>query len=71
MSKPLKKMLSEDLRVRYAEVDSACVVDLTGLDVLKTRQMQAYETEEASPAESAVPERSRRRYQRRDLQAEA
>jgi large subunit ribosomal protein L10 len=40
MSKPLKKMLSEDLRVRYAEVDSACVVDLTGLDVLKTRQMR-------------------------------
>lgn len=39
--------------------------------LLKTRQVRAYETEEASPAEGAVPERSRRRYRRRDLQAEA
>jgi len=40
MSKPLKRMLSEDLRQRYAGVDSACVVDLTGLGVQKTQQIR-------------------------------
>ena len=40
MSKPLKRMVSEDLRKRYAGVDSACLVDLTGLDVAKTQQVR-------------------------------
>ncbi|MCP4591374.1 MAG: 50S ribosomal protein L10 [bacterium] len=40
MSKPLKRMLSEDLRRRYVGVESACVVDLTGLDVSSTQQIR-------------------------------
>ncbi len=33
MSKPVKAMITAELRGRYEGVDSACVVDLTGLDV--------------------------------------
>ncbi|MFH0982114.1 MAG: 50S ribosomal protein L10 [Planctomycetota bacterium] len=40
MSKPLKRMLRESLYQRYAGVDSACVVDLTGLNVRKTEQIR-------------------------------
>ncbi len=36
MSKPLKQMMMGALRDRYEGVDSACVVDLTGLDVGST-----------------------------------
>ena len=40
MSKPLKRMVSEDLGKRYAGVESACLVDLSGLDVQKTQQIR-------------------------------
>ncbi|MCK4659288.1 MAG: 50S ribosomal protein L10 [Phycisphaerae bacterium] len=40
MSKPLKRMVSEDLRRKYEGVDSACVVDLTGLNVQKTQDVR-------------------------------
>jgi large subunit ribosomal protein L10 len=40
MSKPLKKLMSDSLRQRYEGVNSACVVDLTGLDVQKTQQIR-------------------------------
>jgi len=40
MSKPLKNMLTSYLRDRYAGVDSACVVDLTGLDVKSTEKLR-------------------------------
>lgn len=33
MSKPVKAMVTAELKERYAGVDSACVVDITGLDV--------------------------------------
>ncbi len=33
MSRPVKEMITADLRERYAEVDSACVVALVGLNV--------------------------------------
>lgn len=33
MSKPVKAMLTAELKKRYAGVDSACVVNITGLDV--------------------------------------
>lgn len=33
MSRPVKEMITADLRERYAEVDSACVVALSGLNV--------------------------------------
>jgi len=33
MSKPLKQLMTDTLRQRYEGVDSACVVDLTGLNV--------------------------------------
>jgi len=37
MSKQLKDMLTEALRSRYAGVNEACVVDLTGLNVEETQ----------------------------------
>ena len=49
MSKPLKDAMAQAIRDRYDGIDSACVVDLTGLDVagtlrfrreLKARQMR-------------------------------
>ena len=40
MSKPLKRLMSDSLRQRYDGVNSACVVDLTGLDVQKTQQIR-------------------------------
>jgi large subunit ribosomal protein L10 len=36
MSKPLKQLMTDTIRKRYEAVDSACVVDLTGLDVEAT-----------------------------------
>ncbi len=33
MSKPIKKLITAELHKAYANVDSACVVDVTGLDV--------------------------------------
>jgi len=33
MSKPVKSMITETLRSRYADVNSVCVVDMTGLSV--------------------------------------
>ncbi len=40
MSKPVKNMLMRYLRDRYAEVDSACVVDVTGMDVATTESLR-------------------------------
>jgi large subunit ribosomal protein L10 len=40
MSKPLKQMMMDVLRDRYEGVDSACVVDLTGLDVGATTRFR-------------------------------
>lgn len=33
MSKPVKSMITDTLRARYADTNSACVVDMTGLTV--------------------------------------
>ncbi|GJM25079.1 MAG: 50S ribosomal protein L10 [Phycisphaerae bacterium] len=41
MSKPLKSMLTNYLKSRYDGVDSACVVDLTGLNVANTEKLRA------------------------------
>lgn len=40
MSKPLKNMLAGYLKDRYDGVDSACVIDLTGLDVKSTEELR-------------------------------
>ncbi len=40
MSKPLKSMLMSYLKNRYDGVDSACVVDLTGLNVADTEKLR-------------------------------
>jgi len=40
MSKPLKNMLAGYLKDRFDGVDSACVVDLTGLDVATTERLR-------------------------------
>ena len=41
MSKTIKAMVTDDLRVRYREVRSACVVDLTGLNVQEQQSLRA------------------------------
>ena len=40
MSKPVKDMLTEYLKSKYDGVNSACVVDLTGLDVQTTEALR-------------------------------
>ncbi|HEY3246469.1 MAG TPA: 50S ribosomal protein L10 [Phycisphaerae bacterium] len=40
MSKPLKEMVTDTLRRRFDGLDSACVVDLTGLDVVRTHRLR-------------------------------
>ncbi len=40
MSRPLKDAMAQALRKRYQGVDSACVVDLTGLDVTGTLHLR-------------------------------
>ncbi len=40
MSKPLKDMITQTLRDRFSGIDSACVVDLTGLDVVRTHRLR-------------------------------
>jgi len=41
MSRPVKELVTRHLRERYAGVDSACVVDLTGLNVKAQEQLRA------------------------------
>ena len=41
MSKPVKGMLTEELRQRYTGTDSACVVDLAGLSVKAQETIRA------------------------------
>jgi ribosomal protein L10 len=41
MSKPLKNMLTGYLKDRFTGVDSACVVDLSGMDVATTEALRA------------------------------
>ena len=41
MSKTVKTMISDNLRARYREVRSACVVDLTGMNVLEQQGLRA------------------------------
>ena len=40
MSKPVKRMLTDYLKNRYGGLESACVVDLTGLDVISTEKLR-------------------------------
>ena len=40
MSKPVKAMITAELRERYAGIDSACVVDLTGLNVQAQEELR-------------------------------
>ena len=41
MSKPVKDIVTAELGRRYRDCDSACVVDLTGLDVAATQAVRA------------------------------
>ena len=41
MSKPIKGLVVEALKEQYAQVDSVCVVDLTGMDVKSTEQLRS------------------------------
>ena len=41
MSKPVKEMVTEELRTRYSGIASACVVDLTGMNVQQQRSLRA------------------------------
>lgn len=40
MSKPLKQLMTDSFRRRFEGVDSACVIDLTGMDVGATTQFR-------------------------------
>ena len=40
MSKPVKQLLSDEVRRRCEGFDSACVIDISGLDAIKTNLMR-------------------------------
>jgi large subunit ribosomal protein L10 len=40
MSKPIKNLVMNELTTRYAGVDSACVVELTGIDGIATHKLR-------------------------------
>ena len=40
MSKPIKQMVTDELKTRYDGVASACVIDMTGLDVLSQQKLR-------------------------------
>lgn len=40
MSKTIKGMVTDELRSHYDGIDSACVVDITGMDVLEQQQLR-------------------------------
>lgn len=41
MSKPIKDMLSKEYEQRYAQLSSACVVSVIGLDAISTNKLRA------------------------------
>jgi len=41
MSKPVKKMIMDELKQRYGDVDSACIVNITGLSVHEQQSVRA------------------------------
>jgi large subunit ribosomal protein L10 len=40
MSKPVKDMMTNVIRTQYEGIDSACVVDISGLDAINTNLMR-------------------------------
>ncbi len=40
MSKAVKEMIMQELRTRYAGIDSACVVDMTGMNVQQQQRLR-------------------------------
>lgn len=40
MSKPVKDLVTKEIAAQYQGVDSACVVDLTGIDGVKTHKLR-------------------------------
>lgn len=40
MSKPVKDLITRQLAAKYANVSSACVVDLTGIDAIATHKLR-------------------------------
>lgn len=48
MSKPIKEMVRAEIAQRYADVQSACVVDLSGLSVQSTERLRRLLREKAA-----------------------
>jgi large subunit ribosomal protein L10 len=48
MSKPVKDLITEDLRSRFDGIDSACVVDLSGMTVLEQEALRGRLREKAA-----------------------
>lgn len=51
MSKPIKAMVSEELRARYQDVSNVCVVELTGLSVQQQEKLRAMVREKSGRLE--------------------
>ncbi len=62
MSKPVKAMVTEDLARRYAGVDAACVVDLTGLDVKAQERLRTALREKSARVEVVKNSMARRAF---------
>ena len=40
MSKPVKDLMTCEIRTQYEGVDSVCVIDISGLDAINTNRMR-------------------------------
>ena len=40
MSKPVKELMTSEIRTQYEGIDSACVIDISGLDAMNTNIMR-------------------------------
>ncbi len=63
MSKAVKEMITEELRRRYVGMDSACVVDLTGMDVQEQEKLRGILRDRSTRFEVVKNSLARRAFQ--------
>lgn len=63
MSMAIKKLITEELRKRYASMESACVVDLTGLNVQEQEQLREILRKKSARLEVVKNSLARRAFQ--------
>lgn len=63
MSKAVKAMIAAELKERYADIDSACVIDLTGMNVQEQEQLRRNLREKSARLQVVKNSLARRAFQ--------